>query len=134
MGFDKLSLLLVVVFAFVFLGERPSTREWLGIPMVCGGVLVLALKKWNWSRFRCGLRARNPKADDGERRQSADRGRRHVKLTNGNPCLAVELNGTASLFRLSVSKQRIGDLAFHELLSDFPAAAAVRECVRKSGS
>jgi transporter family protein len=42
---DKLSLLLVVVFAFVFLGERPSTREWLGILMVGGGVLVLALKR-----------------------------------------------------------------------------------------
>ena len=34
-----------VVFAFVFLEERPSTREWLGILMVGGGVLVLALKK-----------------------------------------------------------------------------------------
>jgi transporter family protein len=42
---DKLSLLLVVVFAFAFLGERPSTREWLGIFMIGGGVLVLALKR-----------------------------------------------------------------------------------------
>lgn len=42
---DKLSLLLVVVFAVVFLGERPSAREWLGILMVGGGVLVLALKR-----------------------------------------------------------------------------------------
>lgn len=42
---DKLSLLLVVVFAFVFLGERPSAREWAGILMVGGGVLVLALKR-----------------------------------------------------------------------------------------
>lgn len=42
---DKLSLLLVFVFAVVFLGERPSVREWLGILMVGGGVLVLALKR-----------------------------------------------------------------------------------------
>jgi len=39
---DKLSLLLVVIFAFAFLGERPSTREWLGILMVAGGVLAPA--------------------------------------------------------------------------------------------
>lgn len=42
---DKLSLVLVAVFAFTFLGERPSVREWLGIAMVAGGVLVLALKR-----------------------------------------------------------------------------------------
>ena len=42
---DKLSLVLVAVFAFAFLGERPSMREWLGIAMVAGGVLVLALKR-----------------------------------------------------------------------------------------
>ena len=28
---DKLSLLLVAVFAFLFLNERPSVREWVGI-------------------------------------------------------------------------------------------------------
>ena len=42
---DKLSLVLVAVFAFVFLGERPSLRDWTGIAMVAGGVLVLALKR-----------------------------------------------------------------------------------------
>ena len=42
---DKLSLVLVAVFAFAFLGERPSGREWLGIAMVAGGVLVLAFKR-----------------------------------------------------------------------------------------
>jgi transporter family protein len=42
---DKLSLVLVAVFAFVFLGERPALREWLGIAMVAGGVLVLAIKR-----------------------------------------------------------------------------------------
>ena len=41
---DKFSLVLVAVFAFAFLGERPSLREWLGIAMVAGGVLVLAIK------------------------------------------------------------------------------------------
>jgi bacterial/archaeal transporter family protein len=42
---DKLSLVLVALFAVVFLQERPSAREWLGIGMVAAGVLVLALKK-----------------------------------------------------------------------------------------
>ena len=42
---DKLSLVLVAVFAFAFLGERPSVRDWAGIAMVAGGVLVLAIKR-----------------------------------------------------------------------------------------
>jgi transporter family protein len=42
---DKLSLLLVAVFAVLFLNERPSVREWVGILMVGAGVLVLALKR-----------------------------------------------------------------------------------------
>jgi bacterial/archaeal transporter family protein len=42
---DKLSLVLVAIFAFAFLGERPSGREWLGIFMVGAGVFVLAFKK-----------------------------------------------------------------------------------------
>ncbi len=42
---DKLSLVLVAVFAFAFLGERPSLRDWTGIAMVAGGVLVLAIKR-----------------------------------------------------------------------------------------
>lgn len=41
---DKLSLVLVAIFAFVFLGEQPTLREWSGIAMVAGGVLVLAIK------------------------------------------------------------------------------------------
>jgi bacterial/archaeal transporter family protein len=41
---DKLSLVLVAIFAFVFLGERPAFHEWIGITMVAGGVIVLALK------------------------------------------------------------------------------------------
>jgi transporter family protein len=42
---DKLSLVLVAIFAFAFLDERPSPREWTGIAMVAGGVLLLALKR-----------------------------------------------------------------------------------------
>jgi transporter family protein len=42
---DKLSLVLVAIFAFTFLDERPSLREWSGIAMVAGGVLVLAFKR-----------------------------------------------------------------------------------------
>ncbi|MBI5092611.1 MAG: EamA family transporter [Candidatus Hydrogenedentes bacterium] len=42
---DKLSLVLVAIFAFLFLHERPSFREWFGILMVAAGVVVLALKR-----------------------------------------------------------------------------------------
>jgi transporter family protein len=42
---DKLSLVLVAIFAFVFLGERPGLREWLGILMVAAGVVVLGFKR-----------------------------------------------------------------------------------------
>ena len=42
---DKFSLVLVAVFAYIFLGERPEPRDWLGIAMVAGGVLVLAFKR-----------------------------------------------------------------------------------------
>jgi len=42
---DKLSLVLVAVFAFAFLGERPNLREWAGIAMVAGGVLALSIKR-----------------------------------------------------------------------------------------
>ncbi len=42
---DKFSLVLVVIFAVAFLGERPSMREWVGIALVAIGVLVLAIKR-----------------------------------------------------------------------------------------
>ena len=42
---DKFSLVLVALFAFAFLGERPSLREWLGIALVASGVLILAIKR-----------------------------------------------------------------------------------------
>lgn len=40
---DKLSVVLVAVFAFAFLGERPSPREWLGIVLVAAGAVLIAL-------------------------------------------------------------------------------------------
>jgi bacterial/archaeal transporter family protein len=42
---DKLSIVLIAIFAFAFLNERPSVREWVGILMVAGGALVLGLKR-----------------------------------------------------------------------------------------
>ena len=42
---DKLSILMVAVFAVIFLGERPSIREWLGIAMVASGVVLVAFKR-----------------------------------------------------------------------------------------
>jgi transporter family protein len=42
---DKLSLVLVAIFAFIFLHERPGLREWLGIAMVAAGVIVLGFKR-----------------------------------------------------------------------------------------
>jgi transporter family protein len=42
---DKLSLLLLALFAVLFLGERPAGREWVGILFVGVGVIILALKR-----------------------------------------------------------------------------------------
>ncbi len=42
---DKLSVVLVAVFAVLFLDERPSSRDWAGILMVGLGVLVLGMKR-----------------------------------------------------------------------------------------
>ncbi len=42
---DKFSLVLVAMFSVVFLGERPSMREWLGMALVAGGVLIVAFKR-----------------------------------------------------------------------------------------
>lgn len=40
---DKFSVVLVALFAVIFLGERPTLREWAGISLVTAGVLVLSL-------------------------------------------------------------------------------------------
>lgn len=42
---DKLSLVLVALFAVLFLGERPVAREWIGILLVGAGIILLALKR-----------------------------------------------------------------------------------------
>jgi Predicted membrane protein len=42
---DKLSVVLVAIFAVVFLGERPGLRDWAGISLVGAGVLLLAIKR-----------------------------------------------------------------------------------------
>lgn len=41
---DKFSVVLVALFAVLFLGERPGLRDWLGIALVAAGVLLLAWK------------------------------------------------------------------------------------------
>jgi transporter family protein len=42
---DKLSLLLVAIFATIVLHERPTMREWMGILLVGAGVLILGFKR-----------------------------------------------------------------------------------------
>ena len=42
---DKFSVVLVTIFAVVFLAERPSAREWLGIGLISLGVLTLAWRR-----------------------------------------------------------------------------------------
>jgi bacterial/archaeal transporter family protein len=42
---DKLSVVLVAIFAVAFLGERPTPRDWAGIVCVAAGVLLLSLKR-----------------------------------------------------------------------------------------
>ena len=41
---DKLSVVLVALFAFAFLGERPSATGWLGISLIAGGAVLIAIK------------------------------------------------------------------------------------------
>lgn len=41
---DKLSVVFVALFAALFLGERLSAREWLGIALIVAGVICIALK------------------------------------------------------------------------------------------
>jgi len=41
---DKLSVVLVVIIAVIFLGERPSLREWLALALIGAGVMMLAFK------------------------------------------------------------------------------------------
>jgi len=40
---DKLSVVMVAIFAFAFLGERYSTINWVGIALIAGGAVLVAL-------------------------------------------------------------------------------------------
>jgi len=42
---DKLSVVLVALFAFVFLGERPSVTGWAGIALIAAGAILLVAKR-----------------------------------------------------------------------------------------
>jgi transporter family protein len=42
---DKLSVVLVAIFAVAFLGERPTLRDWSGIGLIGAGVVLLALRR-----------------------------------------------------------------------------------------
>jgi len=42
---DKMSVILVAIFAVIFLGDRPNLREWSGIALVAAGIVLLALKR-----------------------------------------------------------------------------------------
>lgn len=42
---DKLSVVLVALFAFVFLGERPSATGWAGIALIAAGAVLLVVRR-----------------------------------------------------------------------------------------
>ncbi len=42
---DKMSVVMVAIFAFIFLGERPGLREAGGLLLITAGVLLLALRR-----------------------------------------------------------------------------------------
>ncbi len=42
---DKLSVVLVAIFAVAFLGERPSWPNWLGILLIAAGAVIIALRR-----------------------------------------------------------------------------------------
>jgi transporter family protein len=42
---DKLSVVLVAIFAVLFLGERPAVKDWTGIALVAAGVLLLSVRR-----------------------------------------------------------------------------------------
>jgi transporter family protein len=41
---DKLSVVLVAIFGAVFLGERLSTTNWLGVALIAAGAVLVALR------------------------------------------------------------------------------------------
>jgi len=42
---DKLSVVLVAIFAVLFLGERPSLPNWLGIALIAAGAVLVGWKR-----------------------------------------------------------------------------------------
>jgi transporter family protein len=42
---DKLSVVLVAVFGFLFLGERPAGLNWLGIALIAAGAILVGWKR-----------------------------------------------------------------------------------------
>ena len=42
---DKLSVVLVALFAVVFLGERPSVSGWLGIALIAAGAVIIVFRR-----------------------------------------------------------------------------------------
>src|ERR1700693_3391891 len=42
---DKLSVVLVGVFAVLFLGERPSLANWVGIALIAAGAVLIGLRR-----------------------------------------------------------------------------------------
>jgi transporter family protein len=42
---DKLSVVLVAIFAVLFLGERPSLPNWLGILLIAAGAVLVGFKR-----------------------------------------------------------------------------------------
>ena len=42
---DKLSVVLVALFGVIFLGERPSTSNWLGIALIAAGAVLIVVKR-----------------------------------------------------------------------------------------
>jgi transporter family protein len=40
---DKLSMPIAVILAVMFLGDRPSTMNWIGIALIAGGAVLAAL-------------------------------------------------------------------------------------------
>jgi len=42
---DRLSLLVVALIGFVFLGERPTIYAWVGLVLIGGGGLLFSLAK-----------------------------------------------------------------------------------------
>jgi len=42
---DKFSIVMVAVLAFLFLGEKPMLKDWLGIVLVAFGLVLIAFKR-----------------------------------------------------------------------------------------